>query len=318
MYINEFKPIRRADQIIERARALARLDGPRKIAVAVAENREVLEAVRDARELGLASAVLVGRRERIEALLEELGVSAGEFEIMDEPDPQRAVECAVGLTDRGEAQILMKGIVPTATLLHAVLSRRYGLRGPGILSHVAVLDIPGYHKLLALTDAGMVVKSTLPQRIDIVRNAVRVMHALGIERPKVAMLAAIDRVNLAMPVSMEAAIIAKMNERGQIEGAIVDGPMTLDLATLGKSAEEVGFRSPVAGDADVIVVDTLETGNILVKALSVLAGATFGGIVVGARVPLSLVSRSDSARNKIVSLALAMLVSSHVSAGVRG
>jgi len=315
MYISDFRPIRHADQLMQRAIELTQATGIRTLSVAVAQNEEVLEAARDAQQQGLARSILGGDEQKIHELMDSLGMSRGDYEVLHEPDIDAAASKAVRLADDGHADVLMKGVVPTATLLRLVLSREFRLRGRSILSHTAILDVPGYHKLLGLTDAGMVPKSDLRQRIDILRNAVTVMHALGISRPKVAMIAAVDHINLAMPVSMEAAIIAKMSERGQIEGAIVDGPMSFDMATCGTPADIEDYNSPVAGDADLLVVDTLETGNILVKSLSVLTRAVFGGVIVGARIPLSLVSRSDSAQNKMTSIALSILVADHLKLG---
>jgi phosphate butyryltransferase len=309
------KPIRRAEGIFRRARALAAERGPTSIAVAVAENAEVLEAVVEAQRAGLVRALLFGHRERIRRLGDELGLQSDQCQIIDQPDPESACRQAVKAASDGEAEVLMKGIVPTSTLMRLVLDRSFNLRQERIISHVALLDIPVYPKLLAVTDGAMVVASDIRQRVQIVENAILLMQAMGVRRPRVALLAADDHVNLSMPVSCEAAVIAKMAERGQIKGAIVDGPLPLDLAVhaSGKLLREHG--SSLGGRADVLVVDNIESGNALVKSMGLFAQAVFAGIIVGARVPISLVSRADTTVNKVVSLAAAIVYAHHLREG---
>lgn len=305
-------PARGAEEIIERSRRIAAEKGPATVAVAVAQNAEVLEAVRDAHRAGFARAILFGDRDQILSLCQAHQVDPAPHEIVDERDPALACRLAVAAAAEGRADVIMKGIVPTAVLMRNVLDKAFGLRQGRVMSHVAVLDIPTYHKLLAITDGGMVISSTLQQRIEIVENVIVLMHSLGVHQPKVALLAADDYVNLAMPVTGECAIIAKMAERGQIRGAIVDGPLTLDMAVYSGALERQPFPNPVAGDADILVTDSIDGGNALIKSMAYFAHAHFAGVIVGARVPLSLVSRSDTAFNKTLSLALAAVYSRYV------
>jgi phosphate butyryltransferase len=212
----------------------------------------------------------------------------------------------------GEADIIMKGFLPTSSLLRAVLAKNRGLRRSEVLSHCAVLSHSEYPRLLNITDGGMVVNPDFNQKVKIIENAVTVMRALGVEKPRVALLAATDIVNPEMPRAVEDAIIAKMADRGQIKNAVVDGPLTLDAATMPNVAEYYGINSPVAGQADVLVANSIEEGNIISKSLILFGEAVFSGVIVGAAVPVSLVSRSDPPKNKLASVAIAVILSDYL------
>jgi len=219
---------------------------------------------------------------------------------------------AVRLVSAGEADMVLKGKAHTSTVLHAVLDKQIGLRARRLLSHVAVYDVPGHPKLLIMSDPGMNIAPTLQEKIQIIDNAVVVAHALGIERPKVAILSAADTVNPAMPHAVEAAVLSKMSQRGQIRGCVVDGPLTLDAAVTYEGGDILGSRSDVAGDADILIVNSIEEGNLLSKSLSMFAHAGFAGLIVGASSPVLVVSRADSRKSKLDSIVLGILLSEHL------
>lgn len=306
--------LQRFETLIQRARQIAKREGLKRIAVAVAENQEVIEAVEDGRREEFCSGIFVGKRDKIIRICEQSGIDPNLHEILDVADEDEATYQAVKLGAEGAADVIMKGIVSTAKLLKTVLRKELNLKVSSLLSHVAVLDIPAYHKILAITDGGMVPSPTIKEKIRIVENAVAVMNSLDIPHPKVAILAATDSVNLVMQATTEAAIISKMSERTQFEGAIIDGPLPFDMAIANSPSDRPLTPTSVAGDADIIVVSNLETGNMLIKTLDYFAGARFGGLIVGSRIPLSVVSRADDAHNKLFSLALAVLFSDYLKA----
>ena len=306
---NNSPHLKNIKDLIEKAKSITLRTGPKTVSVAVAENEEVIEALYEAKKIKIANSILYGNKDKILPILSKLNIKEDEFEIVHCQNESTALYEAVKAVDTGKADILMKGIVQTAKILRMVLSKEFNLRGRRIMSHVGILDIKTYHKLLALTDGGMVIKPTIKQKIEMIHNAVMVMRSLGIDKPKVAVLSAVDIVNLKMPSSTEAAIISKMWERNQIKDCIVDGPITLDLALREVSTDYMGFKSIIDGDADIILVDSIETGNVLVKTLTQFAGAIFAGIIVGAKIPLSLVSRADPAISKLASISLAVVFS---------
>jgi phosphate butyryltransferase len=280
--------------VMERARELAKSRMP-VVAVAGAEDEDVLLAVANAQKEGMIKAHLVGGAAKIEKLLGEISLSANDFRITDAADPKSAIEKAVELCSRGECSILMKGKVPTPDLMKAVLSPYAGLRVGKVLSHCAVLELPGYPKLLSFTDGGILATPDFEQKLCIVENAVRVSRLIGVDEPKVALLGVLDEADPDFPSTVEAAEVARACvERGIAR--FIEGPMTLHTA-LTRSAKP-----------DILVSHAIEEVNITVKALNLFRGTTFMGVIAGAKVPLSLVSRSDPPENKMASLALAAVM----------
>ncbi|WP_018963557.1 phosphate butyryltransferase [Coprothermobacter platensis] len=282
---------------------------PVKVSVAQADDEEVIETVKMATENGIAQFYLVGNGKAIQEKCSQLHVNMSQVEIVDEPDLEKTPRTAVSLVSSGKAQVLMKGLIHTADYLKAVLDKEIGLRkDKSLLSHVGVFQVPAFDHFIVLTDAAMIIAPDLGQKVSIIENAVMVARALGIETPKVAALSAVETVNPDMPSSVEAAILAKMGERGQIKNCIIDGPLAFDNAVSKEAAEHKGIHSPVAGAADILLVPDIEAGNILYKSFTYAAGATMAGIVVGARAPIVLTSRADTAESKLYSIALAVQV----------
>lgn len=291
-------------EIIEAAKKVSAC----RIAVAVAEDEHVLDAIVEAKRQGIAEAVLVGSKTKIEAIALQMNIDITDFEIIDEPDAGKAALKAVQLVSSGQAHAVMKGLVATADMLRAVLNKEVGLRaGKNILSHVAVAEIPGFDRLIIITDAAMNVAPDLSQKAQIVQNSVSVAHAIGLECPKVACLAAVEVVNSDMPACVDAAALSKMAERGQLKGCIIDGPLALDNAVSAEAAEHKGVKSPVAGQADILMVPELVSGNILYKSITYFAKGNLTGIIVGAKAPVIVTSRADSAEAKLHSIALAVM-----------
>ncbi|MCX7695211.1 MAG: phosphate butyryltransferase [Caloramator sp.] len=296
--------IRTFDEVLNKVKCGER----KKIAVAVAQDEPVLEAVRDAKAMGLADAVLVGDRQKIEEIAGSLGINLDDFEVIDEKDNSKAAMKAVELVSTKKADMLMKGLIDTATFLRAVLDKEKGLRTGRVLSHVAVFEVPALQRILLVTDAAMNIAPDLNTKKQILENAVKVAHAIGIEVPKVAPVCAVEVVNPDMQPTLDAAALSKMNDRGQIKGCIVDGPLAIDNALSEEAAKHKGIKSPVAGNADIILVPNIETGNVMYKTLTYTANAKNGGILVGAAAPVILTSRADSNESKLYSIALACLV----------
>ncbi|MCX7026170.1 MAG: bifunctional enoyl-CoA hydratase/phosphate acetyltransferase [Spirochaetes bacterium] len=287
--------------------------GRTRLAVAASQESSVLEAVVTAYEAGIAEPILVGDPGAIAAAAAEArdkkGLDISRFELIPAPDLPSAAAIAVGLVKSGRADFLMKGIIDTSILLKAVLNKETGINAGRLASHVAVLEVPTYHKLLILSDAAINIAPDLLAFVDIIASAVKVAAAIGIERPKVALLAAVEKVNAEkMPWTAVAAVLSQMNRRGQIPGCLVDGPLALDNAISAESARIKRIQSEVAGDADILIAPDIEAGNILYKCLLDLAQAKGAGIVMGAAKPVILTSRSDAAETKLASIALAALV----------
>jgi len=280
---------------------------PRRVAVAVAQDESVLEAVQGARQQGLAEFVLVGDVKKIRSVADQIGVSLEGLEIVHEPDDRLAAAEAVAMVSRGQAEVVMKGLINTADLLRAVLDKERGLRTGRVLSHAAVFEIPGYDRLIIMTDGGMNIAPTVQQKAEIIQNSVALAKALAIKPVKVAALAAVEVVNPDMPATLDASALAKMADRGQIRDAIVDGPLALDNAISEEAARHKGIVSPVAGKADVLLVPDIEAGNILGKSLVYFAKARIAGIILGAAKPVIVTSRADSHEAKIASIALGVL-----------
>ncbi len=288
--------------------AAARAAGRKRIAVAAAQEASALEAALDARAAGIAEPVLIGDLEAIRSIAAELGADLSGLRLIEEKDYARAAAAAVALVRSGEADVLMKGVLDTSILLKAALNKEVGLNAGRLTSHVAVIESPHYHKLFIVTDAAINIAPDLQGKLDIIANAVAVSRSIGVELPKVAMLAAVEKVNPEkMPCTADAALITQMNRRGQVKGCVVDGPLALDNAISAESARIKKIVSDVAGDADVLVVPDIEAGNVLYKALLDLGGAKGAGIVAGAAKPIVLTSRADSRETKLASIALAAL-----------
>ncbi|MBR0576961.1 phosphate butyryltransferase [Proteiniclasticum sp. BAD-10] len=281
--------------------------GEKKIlAVAAAEDEPVLHAVLKAKELGLCEAILVGDPEKIEALLEVLG-QAKAFPIVAEKDPAEAAKVAAELVRNHKADILMKGMVDTKSLLKAVLDKERGLPSGSLISHVAAFELPDYDRLLFVTDAAMNTYPALKEKQGILSNAVAFVQSLDIPVPKVAVICAVEVVNDAMPATIDAAMLAKMNDRGQIKGCLVDGPLALDNALSVEAAEHKGIKSPVAGYADILLMPNIEAGNVLYKALTYTTASKSGGVLLGAKAPVVVTSRADHFESKVNSIAMAVL-----------
>jgi len=293
------------DEVLNKAKDY----GPKKMVVASAGAEDVLKAVEAARKERLTDSILVGDKKEIIQIANQMGIDPANYEIIDKTDKTEAVRYAVELVRNNEASILMKGMLGTARLLKAVLDKEIGLRTNRILSHVYTLEIKDYNRLLTMTDGAMNVSPDLKQKAQIIQNAIYYAHSLGIEKPKVAVVAALELVNPDMPATIDAACLAKMSERGQIVGGIVDGPLGFDNAISKEAAKHKGIESPVSGEVDIILVPNIESGNIFAKGLVYLAKAVPAGLLLGAKAPVVLVSRSDSAQSKLYSIALGVLMS---------
>jgi len=290
--------------------AAAQQKDPKKLSVAVAEDIEVLSAVKKAKELNIVEPILVGNREKIEEISREIGFDLKDIEIVDEKDGQLAARKATELVSSGKAHILMKGLIDTSIIMKQVLDKEIGLRTEKIISHVAVFDVDTYHKLLFVTDAAMNISPDLNQKKDIILNAVSLAHSMGIDNPKVAVIAAKEKVSPKMEATIHAKELAEMNKNGEITGCIVDGPFALDNAISRKAAETKGIKSEVAVDADILLMPYIEAGNVLYKSLTYFANSKNAGIILGAKAPIVLTSRADSEETKLYSIVLAVLLSS--------
>jgi len=292
--------LRNLNELVERIRGKKKI-----VAIAGAEDKEAIKAVSEAQELGV-SAILFGKKEIIEKNLSEIGV---EYPIVDCRTDEESSKMAVKYVADGKAHIVMKGLVKTSTLLKAVLDKEYGLRTERLLSHITLLEVPGINRVVFLTDGGMVIRPTLEQKVQIIENAVDVAKKLGYEMPKVGIIAAVETVNPDMPETLEAALIAKMNERGQIKGCKIDGPLGIDNALSVYAAEVKGIKGEVAGHADILVVPDIHSGNFLGKSAVYFANGRIAGIIAGAKAPVIVISRADTSDSKFVSIALAMALS---------
>jgi phosphotransacetylase/acyl dehydratase len=267
-----------------------------------------LHAAFEAARAGLIVPVLVGPRPLIEAAAREAGVSLEGVEIIDAPTPPEAAARAVQLVREAKAELLMKGALHTDELMHAVVDPVAGLNIGRRISHVYMMDVPGYDRPLLITDAAINIAPSLEEKRDIIQNAIELAQAMGVARPRVAVLSAIETINPKIRSTLDAAALCKMADRGQITGGIVDGPLAFDNAVSAEAAREKHIVSEVAGRADILVVPDLEAGNMLAKQLTFLAGADAAGVVLGARVPIILTSRADSERTRIASAAVAVLL----------
>ena len=280
-----------------------------EVATAVAHpcDASSLGGAMEARNLGLIHPILCGPEARIREVAAGAGIDLAGVEIADTPHSVASAAKAVALVREGRAELVMKGSLHTDELLGAVIARETGLRTGRRLSHVFIMDVPTYHKVLFVTDAAINIAPTLEEKVDICQNAIDLAISLRIDPPKVAILAAVETVNSKMPATIDAASLCKMAERKQITGGILDGPLAFDNAISAEAAKIKGIESEVAGDPDILLTPDLEAGNILAKQLSFLANADSAGLVLGARVPIILTSRSDSVRSRIASCAVGVL-----------
>jgi phosphate acetyltransferase len=292
------------ERLIERARAVKAVP----TAVAHPCDESSLTAAVDAAKMALIVPILVGPKARIQAAAEKSGLSISGFELVDAPHSHAAAAQAVQLVREGRAECLMKGSLHTDELMGAVVAREGGLRTARRISHCFVMDVPSHADVLIVSDAAVNIAPSLEDKVDIVQNAIDLARALGAQEVRVAILSAMETVNPKVPSTIEAAALCKMADRGQITGAVLDGPLALDNAINLQAAKIKRIESPVAGRANVLIVPDLEAGNMLAKSLTFLAGADAAGIVLGARVPVILTSRADSVTTRLASCAIASLV----------
>jgi len=297
-------PIRTFPELLEAAQA----KGPKTVAIAAAHQSEVMLAGLDAELAGLAEVILVGDRNQIEQIASDENFDISRMKVIHAPQPDEAAWMVMKLVSDGQAEIAMKGKVETSDFLRAALSKELGLRTGRLFSHVAAFEIPEFDRLIFISDAGVIVAPDLEQKVQIVQNAIYVAHAMGIKMPRVAVLAATEVVNPKIPTTLDAANLSKMADRGQIQGGLVDGPLALDNAISPESVETKGIKSEVAGHADILIAPDIEAGNVLAKAITYFAQGKMAGVVVGARCPLILSSRSDTREAKLVSLALGVML----------
>jgi phosphotransacetylase len=291
------------EQVLVRCRGI----DPIPTAVAHPCESTALIAALEAAQKGLITPILVGPAAKIEEVAKKSGITLGDTKIVDAPHSHASAAKAVELVRQGQAELLMKGSLHTDELLSAVVAKETGLRTGRRISHVFIMDIPTYHKVLIVTDAAINIAPTLEDKVHIVQNAIDLAISLGVSTPKVAILAAVETVTSKMPATIDAAALCKMAERGQITGGLLDGPLAFDNAISREAARVKNIQSKVAGDPDILLVPDLEAGNMLAKQLSFLANADSAGLVLGARVPIILTSRADSVRSKIASVAVAVL-----------
>ncbi len=298
----------RYQKLIESARKI----DPPCCAVAHPCDAGSLASAVEAAKLGLFRPVLVGPQRRIERVAKENNLDISDFERVDTPHSHASADLAVEHVQSAEASLLMKGSLHTDELMHAVIKHRGGLRTERRISHVFIMDVPNYDELLFITDAAVNIFPDLETKADIVQNAIDLHHGLGLGRPRVAILSAVEQVTSKIPGTIEAAALCKMADRGQIQGGDLDGPLALDNAISPDAARIKGIDSPVAGRAQILVVPDLEAGNMLAKNLTFLGGAAAAGVVLGARVPIVLTSRADSGSTKLASCAVASLYADHL------
>ena len=281
---------------------MAKSKPSRKVALAMAQEADALKAAVNAALSGIVEPVLVGAEKEIKEIAEQESLDISRFAIIETEGETECAERAVELVKKGEADLIMKGRVPTAVIMRAILDKQSGLRGRGILSHVTILDLPKYHKFLIMSDPGLNIAPDLEDKIAIIDNAVEVARKLGIDKPKVAIIAAIEKVNPDMPSTMDAAVLSKMAERGQIQDCIIDGPLALDNAVSVKSCKTKGIDSKVGGDADVLIMPNIEAANVFYKAFAYLTDFNMCGTIAGAVIPIILTSRADSDKIKYYSI----------------
>jgi phosphate butyryltransferase len=280
---------------------------PKRLVLAVSQDAFSLNAIYKTYKAGFITPILIGNREETFNIINEKGYNFDDVPFIEEPIAEKCVELAVKMVHSGEADILMKGKVPTPVLLHGVLNKEWGLRQNRLLSHLAFFEVATYHKIIAVTDVAMNIAPTLREKIGILENSVEYLNALGIERPKVAVLGAIEMVNENMRATTDAALLSKMNQRDQIKNCLIDGPLAFDNAVSFESAHQKNIKSEVAGDTDLLLMPDIEVGNVLYKSLVFFARAKVASVILGATAPIVLTSRSDTEESKFYSILLAAL-----------
>ncbi|MCF6464049.1 bifunctional enoyl-CoA hydratase/phosphate acetyltransferase [Clostridium sp. Cult1] len=293
--------IRNFDELI---RKVWNFDKKRKVAVVVAEDQHTLEAVFKAKEDNILDPILIGNKDRIKKILDTKNYSLEDESIIDVEDEVAAAYKGVELVKMNRADFIMKGKIQTADLLKAVVHKEKGIRTGNLMSHFAILEVPTYHKLLVITDGGMVMYPDKEEKKQIIENAVGILTALGYEKPKVGILSAVEKVNPKMQETVDADELKQMNEKGQIKDCVIEGPISYDLAMNRQSAEIKGFNSPVAGDVDILITPNMTSGNVLAKSLIYSGNSKMAGLIVGAQVPIVLTSRGASTEEKYLSLVL--------------
>ena len=276
-----------------------------RMAVAAAGDEHTIEAALHARSEGIAHPIFVGDKAVIDQALAHLGAQADPADILDVADLAESARVAVGLVREGKADFLMKGKLDTSVLLKAVVDKEHGLGKGGVMSHFTAFQVPSYHKLLVPVDGGMVTYPTLEQKKAIIENTVGALHVMGYDCPKVGVLACVEKLNPKMPETVEADALKQMNQRGEITGCVVEGPISYDCAVSKEIADFKGFVSPCAGDCDVLIAPNIHAGNIMGKMLTVTCGAKMAGFIVGAKCPIAMVSRGSSPEEKFLSIVLA-------------
>lgn len=297
------------DELISKATSCGR----KKISVAVAQDEPVLEAVKIARERGIADAVLVGDEEKIREIAASIDMNLADFEIVNEPDVEKAALKAVELVHNKQADILLKGMLETKIFLKSVLNKEVGLRAGKMMSHVCVFEIEGIDRLLFFTDVAFNTYPTLEEKVNIINNSVEVAKACGIEVPKVAPICAVETVNPKMQPTVDAQALTEMYEKGEIKGCEVYGPLSMDLAIDEEAAVHKGVKNPVAGNADILLFPNIDAGNITYKILVRTAKVKNGNLLVGTAAPVILTSRSDDFETKINSIALAAVIAGAIT-----
>lgn len=280
----------------------------KNVAVPGAADDHVLEAVFEAEKLGLIKAILIDKADEVKKVLTDLGKNPEDYEIINADTPEDCGRIAVELVKEGKANVILKGLLDTKDVLKPVVNKETGIGLGGVMSIVAFTELPAYHKLLVVTDGGMMTYPTVEQKAGIIKNAVDTYKKLGIDNPKIACVAAVEKVNPKMPETVEAAELKKMNEEGIIKDCVVEGPISMDLAVNADSAARKKYESPVAGDADVILVPNIQVGNVAHKSMLLFGGGKMAGVVVGAQCPIIINSRGSSAEEKFDSLLLACAI----------
>ena len=283
--------------------------GGKRIAVAGAASEPVLDALKMAVEYSIAEPVLIGDKKKIQVLAQHTEFSVKDYEIIDLHNDEHIAEKAAELVAEGAVNGLMKGKVSTPIMLKAVLNKKFNLCDDRLLSHIALLELDSYPKLLMVTDGGMVIRPNLEQKVGILRNGIEMMAKLGVDTPKVAVLAAIEKVSPKMPETLDAEMLVQMALKGEFNNAVIEGPLAVDIVFSREAAEMKGVESEVSGDADILLVPDIACGNIFAKGLWHLAGARIGGLILGASCPVILLSRSDNAETKLNSIALGVVTS---------
>ena len=296
-------PIRTYDEMLKAASAA----GPVPVAIAAAQEHEVLEAVAEARARGIIQPILVGNAQSIDQIAREHGLDLRNCQIINQPDSAAAADITMQLVAQGDAQVAIKGQMQTPVFLHAALRREAGLRTERLVSHVGIFEVPGFDRLLFITDGGVVLFPTKEQKTEIVSNGIAVAQSMGVEQPKVALLAAADEVSPELPVTVEIEEIVAMQERWLAEGAVVGGPFLLDTAVSPEIARQRARGGQVAGNAEVLVAPDVESGNIMAKGITYFARGRMAGLVVGAKAPLVVGSRADSPLTRLMCIAAGAL-----------